>query len=156
VIPKSHKLVLQKDIIRTVRTRFRYFNNFCTIFISYHPKINSNFSNNSSKSSLSDSKSLVSPKLISPKQNSSKQVFPKARILITVSKKISKSAPIRNRIRRKINGVLFDKFSKIPYQFDYLIQVNSLDILYLSYSQLEQTVFNEILKGVDKIKNYSK
>jgi len=65
-----------------------------------------------------------------------KNVTGTSRILVTVSKKIAKSAVTRNRIRRKIHAVLFDKLSKIPQQYNYLIQVTNKEILRCSYLQL--------------------
>jgi len=66
----------------------------------------------------------------------SKNTHNSASILVTVSKKIAKSAVTRNRIRRRINGVLFDKLSKIPQQYNYLIQVTSINILRCNNLQL--------------------
>lgn len=79
------------------------------------------------------------------------------KMLVTVSKKISKCSPIRNRIRRRINGVLFDKFANLPHYCACIIQVTSLDILRVSPLQLENAITsslnNTLLRMTKKAKH---
>ena len=78
----------------------------------------------------------------------SKHQAPEFKLLVTVSKKISKSSPVRNRIRRRINGVLFDKFANLPHYCGCIIQVTSLDILRTTPLQLQDAILSSMNRGV--------
>lgn len=77
--------------------------------------------------------------------------FPRYRIGISVSKKISKSAVVRNKIRRRIAAILNLKFDKTII-LD-LIIIPNRNVLDLSYIELE----NELVITLEKLyKNYRK
>lgn len=58
------------------------------------------------------------------------------RIAVVVSKKVSKTAVSRNRIRRRVYEAIRQNFEFIPPKRDYIFVVYSADILKIPYSEL--------------------
>ena len=58
------------------------------------------------------------------------------RIAVVVSKKVSKTAVSRNRIRRRVYEALRQNFEYIPLKRDYIFVVYSPDVLSMPYSEL--------------------
>jgi ribonuclease P protein component len=62
-----------------------------------------------------------------------------SRIVIVVSKKVSKKAVVRNRLRRRISGVIEPIWATVAPGYDIVITVRE-DILALSVSNMTQIV----------------
>lgn len=58
------------------------------------------------------------------------------RVAVVVSKKVTKTAVKRNRIRRRIYEVIRQNFEFLPEKRDYIFVVYSEDILKTPYSEL--------------------
>lgn len=58
------------------------------------------------------------------------------RVAVVVSKKVCKTAVLRNRIRRRIYEALRQNFEFIPLKRDYIFVVYSADVLKMSYPEL--------------------
>lgn len=70
------------------------------------------------------------------------------RVAVVVSKKVTKSAVGRNRIRRRIYEAIRMDFDKIPKKRDYIFVVYSENI--------KDMPFNEIRKSIEKLVEESK
>lgn len=68
------------------------------------------------------------------------------RIAIVVSKKIYKSAVKRNRIRRRIYGVLGTEFTRIQKPYDIVITVFNPELLTMPYEDLRKEVLSLLEK----------
>lgn len=66
----------------------------------------------------------------------------KSRAAVVVSKKISKSAVKRNRIRRRIYGILNQQIKNFRYPIDLVIIVNNVEIDNLTHQELENKLQN--------------
>ena len=58
------------------------------------------------------------------------------RVAVVVSKKVTKTAVSRNRIRRRVYEALRENFKYIPLKRDYVFVVYSVDILTIPYAEL--------------------
>lgn len=66
-----------------------------------------------------------------------------SRFSVIVSKKITKKAILRNRIRRRIYGIIRTEIiPKIKSTYDIAIIINSVDINKLNYLELEDKIIN--------------
>lgn len=61
----------------------------------------------------------------------------RSRVAVVVSKKISKSAVKRNRIRRRIYNIINLHIKNFKFPIDLVIVVNSLEINNLNYQELK-------------------
>ena len=62
------------------------------------------------------------------------------RIAVVVSKKVTKAAVKRNRIRRRVYEVVRQNFEFIPKKRDYIFVIYSDDLLKMSYSELVKSL----------------
>lgn len=71
------------------------------------------------------------------------------RLAVVVSRKVSKSAVVRNRIRRRIYEIVRKarKDSTHPWQFDLLISVYDERIAAMPHQQLEQAIYKLLEKA---------
>lgn len=60
------------------------------------------------------------------------------RFSVVVSKKVDKSAVVRNRIRRRVYEVLRKNMEYIPRGYDYIFVVYSRDVLTMPFMELEK------------------
>ncbi|HNV97396.1 MAG TPA: ribonuclease P protein component [bacterium] len=67
----------------------------------------------------------------------SKNELSKSRFCVVVSKKISKKAVIRNKIRRRVYEIIRLNYNKIKPGFDFMILVK-LSVLELEYKDIER------------------
>ncbi len=74
----------------------------------------------------------------------------KSRITVIVSKKISKSAVKRNRIRRRIYEIIRLQLPNFQQVFDLAIIVNNIDIEQLSHQELKAKI-EDVLKQAEII-----
>ena len=58
------------------------------------------------------------------------------RIAVVVSKKVAKTAVLRNRIRRRVYEVLRENLEYIPKKKDYIFVIYNKDIATMPYNQL--------------------
>lgn len=58
------------------------------------------------------------------------------RVAVVVSKKVSKTAVSRNRIRRRVYEVVRENMEFLPQKRDYIFVVYSTDVLRMSYNEL--------------------
>lgn len=82
------------------------------------------------------------------------QVLPhrsNSRFAVVVSKKIAKSAVVRNRIRRRIYEILRNCHSEIDSR-DYVVIVTSPDIINISHEDLK----NQLLSLINKVQSQPK
>lgn len=70
-----------------------------------------------------------------------------SRISVIVSKKITKKAVVRNRIRRRIYEIIRLNISQFEGIFDLVIIVNSVEINKLSYADLTRTINGALNKA---------
>ena len=73
----------------------------------------------------------------------------KLRVSVVVSKKVSKSAPKRNRIRRRIYETLRKSIDEIPTGYNMIFSVFDVDVAELEQSELE-TRLMQLLTKLDK------
>lgn len=59
---------------------------------------------------------------------------------VVVSKKVEKTAVLRNRIRRRVYEALRVNLKYIPKKTDYIIVVFSKDVMTMPFSELEKTL----------------
>ena len=59
------------------------------------------------------------------------------RFAVVVSKKTAKSAPLRNRIRRRLFALLEDKIKQPDAHFDAIISIFDADVAVMSHVQLQ-------------------
>lgn len=64
----------------------------------------------------------------------------KPRVAVVVSKKVSKSAVKRNRVRRRIYNIIRLYIKRFKHPIDLIIVVNSLEINNLSYGELKTKI----------------
>ena len=60
------------------------------------------------------------------------------RVGVVVSKKVSKKAVERNRIRRRVYEAIRKNFEFVPKKKDYIFVVYSKDIMKMEYGELEK------------------
>lgn len=58
------------------------------------------------------------------------------RVAVVVSKKVSKTAVSRNKIRRRVYEAIRENFKFVPLERDYIFVIYSADILTMPYSEL--------------------
>lgn len=58
------------------------------------------------------------------------------RVAVVVSKKVSKTAVSRNKIRRRVYEAIRENFEFVPLERDYIFVVYSADVLTMPYSEL--------------------
>lgn len=66
------------------------------------------------------------------------------RLTVVVSKKVSKSAVVRNRIRRRVYEVVRSKESSINKPYDLVLTVFSEQIANVSHLELEQSITEQL------------
>ena len=76
----------------------------------------------------------------------SKNELSKSRFCVVVSKKISKKAVDRNKIRRRIYEIVRLNYNKIKPNFDFMIFV-SRGILKMKYQEIEQEILSLFKKA---------
>ncbi len=69
------------------------------------------------------------------------------RAAIVVSRKVSKSAVVRNRIRRRLYEIVRKHADKIVQPYDMVISVYSDEVANLSHAKLEKTVLGQLTKA---------
>ena len=62
------------------------------------------------------------------------------RVAVVVSRKVDKSAVVRNRVRRRVYEALRLNFEKIPKQRDYIFVVYSNKILKMDFDKLQEVL----------------
>lgn len=62
------------------------------------------------------------------------------RVAVVVSKKVSKTAVSRNRIRRRVYEAIRTNFEYLPLKRDYIFVVYSADVLRMPYNELVKTL----------------
>ena len=60
------------------------------------------------------------------------------RFAVVVSKKVEKSAVLRNRIRRRVYEIIRKNLDKIPKERDYIVVIFSRDVLNMKYMEVEK------------------
>lgn len=68
------------------------------------------------------------------------------RVGVVVSRKVDKTAVVRNRIRRRVYEVVRTNFEMMPKKVDYVFMVYSRDVLSMSWKELERLV-GELVAG---------
>jgi ribonuclease P protein component len=66
-----------------------------------------------------------------------------ARAVVVVGKKVSKRAVVRNRIRRRLTGLLFSEWATVRTGYDIVISVHS-DVSELSTDELRERLFEAL------------
>lgn len=62
------------------------------------------------------------------------------RFAVVVSKKVNKTAVVRNRIRRRVYEIIRQNIDDIPKKMDYIFVVFSPDVKDMNYKELEKTI----------------
>ena len=62
------------------------------------------------------------------------------RVAVVVSKKVDKSAVVRNRVRRRVYEALRVNFEKIPKERDYIFVVYSSKVLGMDFEKLQEVL----------------
>ena len=62
------------------------------------------------------------------------------RVAVVVSKKVSKTAVSRNRIRRRVYEAIRTNFEYLPLKRDYIFVVYSADVSRMPYNELVKTL----------------
>ena len=70
-----------------------------------------------------------------------------SRFSVVVSKKITKKAVVRNRIRRRIYEIIRQEIPNIKSVYDVVIIINSLEINQLAYLELKSKIINLFQKA---------
>lgn len=70
-----------------------------------------------------------------------------SRVSVVVSKKVSKSAVVRNRIRRRIYEVVRKNWSSIAPQIDFAITILSVDMAVLPAPEVERAVLGALRRA---------
>lgn len=70
-----------------------------------------------------------------------------SRVSVIVGKKVSKSAVVRNRIRRRVYEVIRTNWALVVPQIDFAVTVLSADIAVLPAGEVEQTVVGALRRA---------
>ena len=65
--------------------------------------------------------------------------LPESRVVIVVSKKVSKKAVVRNTLRRRVSGILEAEWKTVEPGYDIVVTVRE-DVSHLTATQLKSTV----------------
>ncbi len=69
------------------------------------------------------------------------------RVAVVVSKKVSKSAVVRNRIRRRVYEAARLHLSGMQQPYDFIFMVYSADVAAMDFDQLQQAVKSQLDKA---------
>ncbi len=97
-------------------------------------------------------KTLRDPKLsLKYSVNSKRKQF---RTAVVVSRKISKSAVVRNRIRRRIYDIVRRTSDQISSSYDLVFTIHDVEVVNLTHQQLQDLII-DLLKRADVVDSES-